>query len=1151
MLDGTSASLDFDLSTTTPDSLVMYVITGLDRGGAESQLVTLLSAGAPGMGRSVVVSLLPGGAYRADIERAGIPVHDLGATRGSLNFPAFLRLVRLIRRYRPRILHAWMYHAQLLATIALGVSGCWRATRLIWGVRCSTTDFACYGRWLRSVVRACAWLSRLPDAVLFNSEAGIAAHRDLGFRPRRVELIDNGVDTGRFRPSPSLRGEVRTELGIAPTTDLVAHVARVDPVKDHATFFAAMGRLDGAEALLIGPDTERLATPANVHALGACGGVERLLAASDIVVSSSVSEGFSNVLAEGMAAGLPAVATDVGDSARIVGDTGRIVPPRDPAALAEAMGSLLGESKSARAARGVEARRRVETCFSVAHATDAYRSLYASLDSRRAVPSKPMILEDVTDTAPAQPKSHGRAVWLAMVTMVSVVCMALAVYAVDFDAGGRTLGSVEPRYAALSAVLILCGMLVTLVRFRVVLSELGYLPAWRSLFGAFSVGMIGNKFVLNVIGQSLGRAGALTTTGVPVGATIIATFIERILAVVVLGVGALATAWLVLPRFGFDLVQGGAYILSLAGGVALAVLAAVAVSYRSGAATHMIAAGRSASRFWPVALLSVLAHCFMLGGYLAALLAMGVEALTLEVAGCLLIVMFVASLPISLGGWGVREMSAVAVLGAVGIGPAAAFGAALGVGIFSLGITLCIALPGLFLVSGFGFARVVGADSENARLRLQTWNARLAIGCGALIAVLIFFQVRLQVGGEGQVAANAADVFALIGLVSLPLLLADSRDRLGALPRPLVGALLALSLLLVFGLVHGYAGFGASAWALVNRGFGWLIVLGYVAAGLSIALVDAQRSRRVRRVLLLFVAAGAAVAASQVVLTVFFAMGLRPPPEAFSYPLRGWTFNQNAFGFQMIMTSVAAVVADRLGLMGAGRRSLAAVLVLTGLAIYFTGSRMGIGLFVVLLALSVATTPPAERRAALAMAALVAVGVAVAAVTIVALPSMMTALGLGDFDDIWIRSTLAHRSSDLERWQTIVADWRMWLERPIFGHGLGAHVHSQLAETEAFVVFHSVPIWLMAEMGLVGLGVGVAAVAGLVLAALRMMRDSDPTRRAWGAGLLMALACWCAANLVHDFAFQRPFWFFVGLAFGLVPARDGAVEGGAGARGRG
>ena len=367
------------MSTKVSDFRVMHVITGLGRGGAESQLAALLQVGAPGLGRPVVVSLLPGGDFRSTFESVGIPVHDLGLAKGVPNPVTIFRLARLIRRYRPQVLHAWMYHAQLFSTLTLGISGRWRHTRLIWGVRCSNMNFACYSRSLRLVVQLCRWLSSCPDAILFNSEAGLTAHHEFGFRPRRNELMDNGIDTERFRSDPSLRSQVRSELGIAAEANVIAHVARVDPMKDHATFLSALEMLGHTEALLIGSGTERLAIPSNVHALGARGDVERLLAAADLIVSTSVSEGFSNALAEGMAAGLPAVATDVGDSARIVGGTGRIVRPRDPVALAEAMSALLSESRTARVARGLEARRRIETRFSIARAVDAHGALYASL----------------------------------------------------------------------------------------------------------------------------------------------------------------------------------------------------------------------------------------------------------------------------------------------------------------------------------------------------------------------------------------------------------------------------------------------------------------------------------------------------------------------------------------------------------------------------------------------------------------------------------------------------------------------------------------------------------------------------------------------------------------------------------------------------
>ena len=726
-----------------------------------------------------------------------------------------------------------------------------------------------------------------------------------------------------------------------------------------------------------------------------------------------------------------------------------------------------------------------------------------------------------------------------VVVAATAACMALAFQNVDIGAVGAALSGIEPVFAGFVVVLLLCNTLVAMARFRVVLGSLGYFPAWLRLFGAFSVGSIGNQFVLNIIGQSVGRAGVLTSSGVPFGATIIATFVERILAAGVLAAAGVAAAWLLLPRFGFDIAQGGAYFIFLVVGVATVSCAAVATVYRRGAAARTVGeARRVLERFWPAALLTVLAHLFMLGGYVSALLAVGLEKPSLEIAGALVIVMFVAGLPISLGGWGIRELSAIAALGAVGIESPMALAAALVVGLFSLGVNLTIAFPGLFLVLNPG--QKVEPDAEGAN-RSTRWNARLISGCALLTAVTIFFQVRLQRGG-GQIAVNAADLLALIGLGSLILLLASSRAQLARLPRPMTWTLLGLSMLLGYGLVLGYVNFGANDWALMNRGLGWLIILGYVALGLSIALLDADGVRRL--VLRLFVAAGTAVAALQVIFLILVKLGVPLPWDAFPLPLRGYANNGNAFGLQMTTTAIAAVVAHRLGVLGVDRRWLIRVLFLTGLAIFFTSSRSSIGMFVMVLMMSVAFASPQERRAALETSLLVGIGVALAAFAIINIPvlkipdfgipmlsSLNELLGSGR---IGIRSSVLSPDSDAQRWQTIVDGWHLWLERPVFGHGLGAYVQSQLSDPDPFVVFHSVPIWLMAEMGIIGLAVGIASFGYLMLGAAQLL--SEPALRAWGAGLLMILICWGASEFVHDFTFQRVFWFFTGLAFGVWPA---------------
>ena len=1148
---------------------VMHVITSLDVGGAETMLAQLVAGDTAGTVSHGVVSLKPGGALRESLKDAGIPVTDVGVGRRRGALTGLARLAGLIRSRRPAVVQSWLYHADLLATLALALSGRRRVTRLVWGVRCANMDMRRYSLGTRCVLKLLSLLSSRIDLVLCNSDSGRAVHERLGYRPSRWRVIPNGVDVDRFRPRPGERAAIRAELGLDDLSFAVGMCARVDPMKDHDNFVkaaAAFARtapearfiLAGGRTDEPGSALDRAITVSGIAGrfvrLGQRQDIDRIHAALDVATLSSASEGFPNVLAEAMACGVPCVATDVGDSASIIGDTGLVVPPGNAQALSAAWERIWREGCAHRATRGAAARQRVASRYALAPMFEAYRTQYrecvlsgGARDDERSVPPEPLDdplareAEPTSDPMDAhQPKRPagsrtGFSVRTAAVVAATAACMVLAFRNVDVGAVGQALSEIKPRYAAFAVVLLLCNSLVAMARFRVVLGGFGYAPAWRRLIAAFSVGLLGNQFVLNIIGQSVGRAGVLTSSGVPFGATIIATFVERVLAAGVLAVAGVAVAWLLLPRFGFDFAQGGAYFIFLGAGMTTAACTASIVVWRRGAFERSItAAWRALERFWSAALLTVLAHVFMLGGYVSALLAVGLESPTLEIAGALVIVMFVSGLPISLGGWGVRELSAVAALGVVGIESPMALAAALVVGLLSLGVNLAIAFPGLFLLLAPG--RKVEQDTKGGN-RSTRWNARLITGCTALTAVAIFFQVRLQSGGS-QITANAADLFALIGLGSLILLLASSRDRFAVLPRSMTWPLLGLSLLLAYGLVLGYAKFGANGWALMNRGFGWLIILGYVALGLSVALVDAERGRRL--VLRLFVAGGTAIAVMQLVLLIAVVFGFDPPEEAFPIPLRGFANNANAFAFQMTVTAIAAIVANRLGVLGRGQRWLAAVLILTGIATYFSGSRTGMGMFVMLLVMSVAFAQPDKRSEALATAVRSAIGIVLGAVAIIFIPLLKIGSGLKigvGSGAIWFRKSLVHPDSELMRWQTYVDGWRLWIESPIFGQGLGAYVESQVPGADPLLVHYSVPLWLMSEMGLIGLAVGIAAFGYLALSAIRLTRD--PVHRVWGAGLLMVLLCWGAASQLHDFAFQRTFWFFIALAFGLVPPVNG------------
>ena len=369
---------------------ILHVITGLDLAGSQMMLVNLVRSMSRERFDNVVVSLQDGGPRRSELEALGIPVFSLGVGRGVPNPWGLIRLLRLLRRERPDVVQSWLYHADLLGLVGARMS---RGPVCAWNIRTSEMDMTRYSMVSRLVLGSLSWLSQYPDVVVVNSEAGRKLHESLGFRPRRWELIPNGFDLDRFRPDSGARERLRQQLG-APNSFLIGLVARYDPMKDHRTFLEAAARFverrpDTRFVLAGGEiDKDNLQLTGLVHDLGLSGSVdllgeradiESVMAALDILSLSSTAEGFPNCVGEAMACGVPCVTTDVGDAAVLVGGTGRVVPIREPAALADAWSELYDMSDEARVELGMAGRRRIEESFSLASVAGQYEDLYEGL----------------------------------------------------------------------------------------------------------------------------------------------------------------------------------------------------------------------------------------------------------------------------------------------------------------------------------------------------------------------------------------------------------------------------------------------------------------------------------------------------------------------------------------------------------------------------------------------------------------------------------------------------------------------------------------------------------------------------------------------------------------------------------------------------
>ena len=376
---------------------VVHLITDLDVGGAERMLAKLVQATDSRRVRHTVVCMLKPGKMADDIRAAGCDVVSLNMKRGGISPRPLLLLVRLLRRERPDILQTWLYHADLLGTLAGRLAG---VPAIVWNIRCSNMDLSQYARSTAFVVSCLARLSRLPASVIVNSYAGRDFHEQLGFRPKRWEVIHNGFDLEVFRPLPKARAELRQELKLPPDATLIGMLARLDPMKDHTTFLRAAAGFSrdqpNAHFILAGRGLlpESVALPAaardpalagRLHLLGEREDSARILAALDLAtLSSAFGEGCPNVVGEAMACGVPCVATSVGDAAVLIGDTGAIVPPQDPDALAAAWRGLLDKASAERTALSAAARARIAEHFSLPIIQERYMSLYEQLSNKNA-----------------------------------------------------------------------------------------------------------------------------------------------------------------------------------------------------------------------------------------------------------------------------------------------------------------------------------------------------------------------------------------------------------------------------------------------------------------------------------------------------------------------------------------------------------------------------------------------------------------------------------------------------------------------------------------------------------------------------------------------------------------------------------------------
>jgi len=323
----------------------------------------------------------------------GAGVRTLNMKTSAPNPLLVMRLAQWIRESKPDVIHTWMYHANLVGVLAARLAG---NVPVVWGIHNSALDPRINKRRTMLFNRVCAFLSRrFPARIVCCSEASLRIHGSLGYSGEKMVVIPNGFDLEKIKPDPDARASVRQELGIPLDAPLIGIAARFHPQKDHRNFVRAAARLhkqmSDIHFLLCGLDItwqnsqlagwiETAGIRDCCHLLGVRQDMTRLFAGMDIATTASLGgEAFPLVIGEAMACGAPCVVTDVGDCALIVGETGTVVAPGDPEALAEAWRNLIEAGPRVRHRLGIAARRRVQQHFALPVIVERYQTIYSRL----------------------------------------------------------------------------------------------------------------------------------------------------------------------------------------------------------------------------------------------------------------------------------------------------------------------------------------------------------------------------------------------------------------------------------------------------------------------------------------------------------------------------------------------------------------------------------------------------------------------------------------------------------------------------------------------------------------------------------------------------------------------------------------------------
>ena len=371
---------------------VLHIITGLNKGGAETLLCNLCEYDKEFKHTIISLSDIPD--LEASFIKLNIPVFSLNFPDGKIKISGVLKLYRLIKKINPDVVQTWMIHADLIGGLTARLFG---IKNIFWGVHHTVLIFGKVKWSTILILKINALLSHfIPKKIIYCAEKSKSIQESIGFKKSKGVVIHNGYDIKKFYRNTNLGNNFRNELKISDDTFVIGHVGSYDPLKDQNTLIEALDILNKQNlkfiAVLVGKnldnDNNDLVTKieekelsSHIHLLGMRNDIPAVMNGIDLFILSSISEAFPNVLNEAMACGTPCITTDVGDASLIVKNTGWIVTPKNPKLIVDAVIDAEDEFRSRTTLwlkRKNDCHERINENFSLKKMIQKYKELWSS-----------------------------------------------------------------------------------------------------------------------------------------------------------------------------------------------------------------------------------------------------------------------------------------------------------------------------------------------------------------------------------------------------------------------------------------------------------------------------------------------------------------------------------------------------------------------------------------------------------------------------------------------------------------------------------------------------------------------------------------------------------------------------------------------------